>query len=75
MTKRHYTVAGAKAHLDKLVERVARGEEVVIVDDGKPIAKLIPFIQVRRRLPGTAKGGIVMAPDFDETPSDFDPYL
>lgn len=32
----------AKTHLSKLVERVERGEEIVISRAGKPAAKLVP---------------------------------
>lgn len=32
----------AKTHLSTLLERVARGEEVVITKHGKPVARLIP---------------------------------
>jgi prevent-host-death family protein len=32
----------AKTHLSSLLERVARGEEVLITRHGKPIARLVP---------------------------------
>lgn len=32
----------AKTHLSSLLERVARGEEIVITKHGKAIAKLVP---------------------------------
>ncbi len=32
----------AKTHLPKLLDRVARGENLVITRHGKPVAKLIP---------------------------------
>ena len=34
--------AEAKAHLSELLDRVARGEEIVITRDGKPAARLVP---------------------------------
>ena len=33
----------AKTHLSRLVERVEKGEEVVISRAGKPVAKLVPM--------------------------------
>ena len=33
----------AKTHLPALLERVARGEEIVITKHGKPIARLVPI--------------------------------
>ncbi len=56
----------AKTHFSKLLERVARGEEIVIARAGKPVARLVPFKEsVAKRIPGTAKGKIIIASDFD----------
>jgi prevent-host-death family protein len=57
----------AKTHLSKLLERVARGEEIVIAKAGRPVAKLVPARPASaRRVPGGARGTIRMRPDFDE---------
>jgi len=56
----------AKTHLSRLLARVGRGEEITIAKAGKPLARLVPVRdQPARRVPGTAKGKIWMAPDFD----------
>ena len=56
----------AKTHLSELVERAARGEEVVIAKAGQPRARLVPLSRQRRpRKPGAWKGRVVIAPDFD----------
>jgi len=56
----------AKTHLSKLLARVMQGEEIVIARAGKPVARLVPITQhSARRVPGTAKGKITIAPDFD----------
>ena len=56
----------AKTHLSELVERAARGEEVVIAKAGQPKARLVPLARPRqRRKPGAWKGRVVIAPDFD----------
>ncbi|RIK38251.1 MAG: type II toxin-antitoxin system prevent-host-death family antitoxin [Chloroflexi bacterium] len=56
----------AKSQLSKLLQRVIAGEEIVIAKAGKPIARIVPFTQKpAQRLPGTAKGKIWIAPDFD----------
>ena len=39
----------AKTYLPALLERVARGEEIVITKHGVPIARLVPVQQERRR--------------------------
>lgn len=54
----------AKTHFSRLLERVGRGEEVVIAKSGRPVAKLVPF-ESRPREPGRLAGKIRMADDFD----------
>lgn len=46
----------AKTHLSLLLDRVARGEQVVITKHGKPIARLIP-----ESVAGRADGDAVIA--------------
>lgn len=62
----------AKTHFSKLVTRVQKGEEVVVAKAGRPVLRLVPVVRrPRKRLPGSAKGQVVMAPDFDaELPPD-----
>jgi prevent-host-death family protein len=55
----------AKARLSALVEEAAAGAEIIIAKGGKPKAKLVPLRQSGRRKPGSAKGKIQMASDFD----------
>ncbi len=56
----------AKTHFSKLLARVKEGEEVIIAKAGKPIARLVPVVErPARRLPGSAKGKVTIAPDFD----------
>jgi prevent-host-death family protein len=71
-----YNIAEAKTHFSKLVEEAMLGEEVIIAKDNKPLLKLVPLKEpARPRTPGTAKGRVWMAPDFDETPEDFKDYV
>jgi prevent-host-death family protein len=61
----------AKTHLSRLVERAAKGEEIIIARSGKPIARLVA-IQTGagpRRL-GQFRGQIQVAEDFDALPDD-----
>jgi prevent-host-death family protein len=61
----------AKTHFSKLVERAAAGEEIIIGKAGKPVARLVPYQEAPpKRKPGSMKGKIRMAPDFDELPDD-----
>jgi prevent-host-death family protein len=61
----------AKTNLSKLLERVERGEEIVIARAGKPIARLCPMpVRPRRWRLGKYAGQIVIAADFDVLPPD-----
>jgi prevent-host-death family protein len=59
-------VHAAKTQLSKLLERAESGEEIVIGRAGKPIAKLVPYVDERpKRVFGRLKGQIVIHGDFD----------
>ena len=74
-TARYVNIAEAKAHLSELVDKAANGEEVLIARDHKPVARLVPLASTSgRRKPGSAKGQVWIAPDFDATPPDFRDY-
>lgn len=61
----------AKTHLSQLLERVAAGEEIVIARAGRPMARLVPYVDERpSRRPGLWRGQVWMAEDFDEMPAD-----
>lgn len=65
------TVTEAKARLSELLARVQEGEEVVINRAGRPVALLVPYRRHRvPRKPGSLKGKVRVAPDFDELPED-----
>jgi prevent-host-death family protein len=66
-------ISDAKASLSKLIEKVLKGEEVIIGKAGKPVAKLVPYdldTSPRQLGVGHWKGQIWMADDFDELPED-----
>ena len=56
----------AKTHLSRLLQRVIAGEEIIIAKSGQPVARLVPFgPQPKQRTPGSARGEIWVAPDFN----------
>lgn len=56
----------AKTHLSRLVEEVCEGEEIVIARAGKPVARLVPVAQTRkRRKLGWLAGRLEVPDDFD----------
>ena len=61
----------AKTHLSRLLERVAAGEEVIIGKAGRPVARLVPYVEeTRPRVPGRWRDRVRVAADFDATPAD-----
>ncbi|MEW6228455.1 MAG: type II toxin-antitoxin system Phd/YefM family antitoxin [Bacillota bacterium] len=56
----------AKTQLSRLLARVLEGEEIIIAKAGKPIARLVPIAERPiKRVPGSARGIVTIAPDFD----------
>jgi prevent-host-death family protein len=60
-----FNVHDAKTHLSRLLDQVARGEEVIIAKSGRPVAKLVR-VAIEPRTPGRLKGRIRFGPDFDD---------
>jgi prevent-host-death family protein len=57
MASKVVDVREAKAQLSRLLDEVARGEEVILVETGRPCAKLVPFIPTEdRRVSGLIPG-------------------
>lgn len=71
-----FNITEAKAHFSELVQKAALGEEVIIAKDNKPLIKLVPLGKPKKsRKPGSAKGKIWMAEDFDAIPEGFEDYV
>jgi prevent-host-death family protein len=70
------TLTEASQHLSDLVEAALGGEEVIIMKDNQPVIKLTPVLPVKvRRQPGSAKGMVTMADDFDAPLEEFQEYM
>lgn len=64
-------ISEAKAELSALVEAVQRGQEVILAKAGKPVAKIVAYRGAAKpRRPGSMRGEIWMAADFDRLPDD-----
>ena len=71
-----FNIAEAKTHFSELVQKAMLGEEVIIAKDNKAVVKLVALtLPQQSRKPGSAKGQIWTAPDFDATPKDFEEYM
>ena len=65
--KQKVNIHEAKTHFSKLIARVLDGEEIIIAKAGKAVARLVPVKRApAQRKPGSAKGKIIIAPDFNE---------
>jgi len=51
----------AKTHLSRILDRVHRGEEIILAKAGKPYVRLVPVRPVRKRRPGLLKGKLTAA--------------
>jgi len=68
-------ISDAKASLSKLIEKVLKGDEVIIGKAGKPVAKLVPYdleTSPRQLGVGNWRGKIWLADDFDELPEEIE---
>ena len=67
----HVTIHEAEKTLIDLIERVQDGEEIVIDQAGRPIARIVPAADeasaaTEARKPGSARGEFVVPRDFNE---------
>jgi prevent-host-death family protein len=61
-----YNIYEAKTHLSQLIDRVAKGEEILIAKSGVPLAKLVPLPKPKvKRKPGGWEGRVHISDDFD----------
>ena len=52
--------------LKKLLSLVGKGEEVLLVEGAKPLARVVPMVSLRAaRVPGLHTGAIWTSDDFD----------
>ena len=64
-------VAEAKARLSELVQRAARGEEIIIARNGEPQARLVALSPQVMRVPGKGAGKWKVSDDFNASlPTD-----
>lgn len=73
---KQYNIAKAKSHFSELVKLALLGEEIIIAKDNKPLLRLSPIVdRKKKRKPGSGKDQILsIAPDFDDLPADFKEY-
>ena len=65
-TAAQFNIHDAKTNLSRIIERVERGEEIIISRAGHPVAKVIPLTRrVDRAGRGSLRGTLVITEDWD----------
>jgi antitoxin (DNA-binding transcriptional repressor) of toxin-antitoxin stability system len=71
------SIQEAQSNLSELIHRLAPGEEIVITEDDRPVARLTAAGRpTTPDPPGFLRGSVLyMAPDFDAPLDDFEEYM
>ena len=59
-------IKSAGKEIARWVKLIQQGVEIVLVDDDKPLARLLPVNAPPQRIPGLNRGEIKASDDFDE---------
>jgi antitoxin (DNA-binding transcriptional repressor) of toxin-antitoxin stability system len=72
------TIEEAQTHLVELIDKLTPGEDIVILRGDQPIARLVGEFSQRigkPRIPGSAKGKLIILVDDEEHLADFKEYM
>jgi prevent-host-death family protein len=70
------TLEEAKARLAELIEHLSPGDEIVITQENRPLARLVPTGESRPRPQfGSCKGMLTIVSDDDEHLEHFKEYM
>ena len=74
---KNYTMESARENFDELMEHAQQGLTVIIKAAGDREYELVlkPLVANKARKPGSAKGRIKIAEDFDAPLPEFTPYV
>ncbi len=66
----------AKTNLSKYLKDIQQGEEIIICNNGTPVAIIKPYVTMsgQRKL-GSWKGKVKISDDFDNLPDAFKEYF
>jgi antitoxin (DNA-binding transcriptional repressor) of toxin-antitoxin stability system len=65
----------ASDELDKLLDKVAHGQEIVIIGSDGLGFKLVALPRLPQPIFGSARGLVYIGPDFDEPIEGFEEYM
>jgi prevent-host-death family protein len=67
MSSKTVDIHDTQTSLSELVSLALEGNEVIIAEDNKPLARLVPISESKQlRIPGLNRGEIWTSEDFDE---------
>jgi antitoxin (DNA-binding transcriptional repressor) of toxin-antitoxin stability system len=71
------TLEEAQTRLPELIGKLAPGEEIIITQDRRPVARLVGERSPNRepRVPGNCKGLITLLAEDEEHLKDFEEYM
>jgi antitoxin (DNA-binding transcriptional repressor) of toxin-antitoxin stability system len=71
------TIEEVQSHLGALIAQLKPGEELVIIERNRPVARLVaePTEERRLRKPGSAVGELTVVADDDAHLKDFNEYM
>jgi len=70
------TIQEAQAILPELIHRLMPGEELVITENNRPVAKLVASLAEKPRpIPGRCRGMLTILAEDDEHLGDFKEYM
>ncbi len=70
------TIEEAQANLPELIEKVAKGEEIVITRAAQPVAKLVSQGQGKPQpVFGRGKGKLIVVAEDEDHLKDFEDYM
>ncbi len=69
---RYVNTHEAKTQLSKLIAAARAGEEIIICQAGKPVARLAPYLPLPRPTPrlGAGKDKVILYPGWDSPETD-----
>jgi antitoxin (DNA-binding transcriptional repressor) of toxin-antitoxin stability system len=60
------SIQQASSRLSELVRALGPGDEIVLTDNDRPVARIVPSVATAKRAPGAWKGKIEIIDDSDD---------
>ncbi len=67
-------VHDAKSQLSALINKVLKGEKVIIARNNQPVVEIVP-LQTKKRIPGQSKGKIKLLEKWEDGDENFGDFF